>query len=128
MIGKAIYNLLSNDATVSGYVSNRIYPFMAIEQVVAPYIVYTQETLEPHNIKDGVSPLDVITYHVEVWHENPETVKVLADAVRDVLDRYSGTVQSLNIQSVKYNDEEFGYADADRIFLIMQSYTFRLVK
>ena len=38
-IGKAIYYLLSNDATVSGLVSTRIFPEVADQEQAMPYIV-----------------------------------------------------------------------------------------
>jgi len=128
VIGKAIYNLLSNDATVNGIVSNKIFPFLAKEDIIFPYIVYSQTSLEPIEFKDGVSDLDTIEYEVEMWTDNPIGLKALADAVRDVLDRYSGTVEGLVIQSVKFNGENMGYNDEDRLYLAMQSYSFRLVK
>ena len=129
MIGKAIYNLLSNDPTVSGLVSTKIFPYLAIEDINEPYIVYSQEGLEPTDDKDGVSRLDTIQYDIEMWDTNAINIKALADAVRDVLDRYTGTVEGLNIQSVKYMGEDTQYMDEkSRIYLTMQSYSFRVVK
>jgi len=129
MIGSAIYNLLSNDATVSGFVGTKIYPYLAVDDIVYPYIAYKQEGLEPTDDKDGVSRLDTITYEVEMWHTDIIELKTLADAVRDVLDRYTGTVEGLNIQSVKFNAENTDYMDdKGRIYLTMQSYAFRVVK
>ena len=39
-VGKAIYNLLSNDANVTGRVQNKIYPLIADTGTTFPFIVY----------------------------------------------------------------------------------------
>ena len=126
MIGDVIYSLLTNDATVSALVSTRIYPNVAIANVVYPYIVYEQTGNNPQNDKDGPSTLDTLTYNIEIYTETLADSNTLGVAVRNVLDRYSGTVNTKVIQSVKYNNENSGYSDdMGRVHLKMQSYDFR---
>ena len=43
-VGKAIYNLLSNDANVTGRVQNKIYPLIADTGTTFPFIVYRSIT------------------------------------------------------------------------------------
>ena len=125
MIGDVIYSLLSNDASVSALVSTRIYPSLAIENVVYPYIVYENTANEPTNNKDGKSTLDTLTYNIEIYTETLSESNTLGINVRNVLDRYSGTINTKAIQSVKYNNENSGYSDEDRVYLKIQSYDFR---
>ena len=125
MIGDVVYSLLSNDATVSALVSTRIYPSLAIENVVYPYIVYENTGNTPTDDKDGVSSLDTLAYDIEIYTETLADSNTLGVAVRNVLDRYAGTVNTKVIQSVKYNNENSGYSDEDRVHLKMQSYDFR---
>lgn len=124
-IGDVIYNLLSNDVDVSAIVGTNIFPYLAIESVAYPYIVYSQTGLEPTNEKDGVSCLDKIEVEIEMYSETLAEVEDLADKVRTVLDRYNGTVETLIIQSATFLAEDMGYSDIDRVFLKMQSYSFR---
>jgi hypothetical protein len=125
MIGDVIYSLLSNDASVSALVSTRIYPSLAIENVVYPYIVYENTANEPTNDKDGKSTLDTLTYNIEIYTETLSESNTLGINVRNVLDRYAGTVSGKVVQSVKYVNENAGYSDNDRVHLKMQSYDFR---
>ena len=126
MIGDVVYSLLSNDATVSALVSTRIYPSLAIEDVAYPYIVYEQTGNNPTDDKDGVSSLDTLSYDIEIYTETLADSNTLGVAVRNVLDRYAGTVNTKVIQSVKYNNENSGYSDdMGRVHLKMQSYDFR---
>ena len=127
-IGDVIYSLLSNDANVSAIVSNKIFPYMAIESIKYPYIVYEQTGLEPTDTKDGVSPLDIEEWDVEMYAETLSEIEDLSDKVRAVLDRYSGTTETIVVQSVKFVSENGGYADEDRVFLKMQAYSFRVMK
>ena len=45
-VGKAIYNLLSNDANVTGRVQNKIYPLIADTGTTFPFIVYRRKQNE----------------------------------------------------------------------------------
>jgi hypothetical protein len=40
-VGKAIYNILINDSGILGTVSTRIFPEIAAQGEVQPYIVYS---------------------------------------------------------------------------------------
>ncbi len=126
MIGKAIYSLLTADATVSGIVGTKVYPYLAVEDIAYPYIVYTEEALEPTDTKDGVSELDTVTVQIELYSETLTELNTLADAVRTELDRYSGSNSGLTIQSVHFQAQDSGYSDVDRVYLMIQQYSFRL--
>ena len=128
MIGDVIYNLLSNDATVNGIVGTNIFPYMAFENIVYPYIVYEQTSLEPTDTKDGVSELDVVSYDIEIYTKSPGDLTTLANAVRDKLDRFSGTVLTKSIQSITYKGENTGFDMKDRVYLRIQNYSIRLKK
>ena len=125
MIEDVIYSLLTDDAAVSALVSDRVYPSLAIKDVVYPYIVFEQVGNDPTDDKDGVSSLDTLSYDIEIYTQTPEKMNDLGVKVRKVLDRYAGTVNTKVIQSVKYNTENSGYSDDDRVYLKMQNYSFR---
>ena len=128
MIGDVIYNLLSNNATVIGLVGLKIYPYIGTENIVYPYIVYDQVSLQPTDTKDGVSELDTVSYDIEVYTKSPSELTTLANAVRDVLDRYSGTVNTKVIDSIRYLGENTGYSLEDRVYLRVQNYSIRYKK
>jgi len=126
-IGDVIYSLLSNDTDVTDIVSTRIYPFMAIEDVVYPYLVYTIEDVDPTVSKCGASPLDTVTFNIEIYTETLSELEDLGNKVRAELDRNKGTIETLNIQSIAYQNEDYGYADVDRVYLKIQAYSTRIV-
>jgi len=127
-IGDVIYNLLSNDGPVSTLVDTNIFPFLAIEDIPAPYIVFESGGVEPTDTKDGVSCLDKEVWDVSMYSETLAEVEDLADKVRTVLDRYSGTVETLVIQSTTFQGEDGAYDDEDRLYIKVQSYSFRIIK
>jgi len=127
-IGDVIYNLLSNDTDVTNIVSTRIYPFLAIEDIVYPYIVYTIEDVDPTISNCGASPLDVVTFNVEIYTETLSELEDLGNKVRTILDRNKGTIETINVQSIAYQNEDYGYADVDRVYIKIQSYSTRIIK
>lgn len=128
MIGDVIFSLLSNDATVSGLVGLKIYPYIGNDNIVYPYIIYDQTSLQPTDTKDGVSELDVVSYDIEIYTKNPADLTTLSNAVRDVLDRYSGTVNTKLIDSIRYLGENSGFSLEDRVYLRVQNYSIRYKK
>jgi len=126
-VGDVLYSILSNDTNISGIVSDKIYPFLAIEDVVYPYIVYTIEGVDPTQQDDGVSPLDVNSANVEIYSEDLSEIETLSKYVRNALDRYRGTVEGIDVQSVSFQSEDGGYADEDRVYLKIQSYSLRML-
>lgn len=128
MIGDVIFSLLSNDATVSGLVGLKIYPYIGKDNIVYPYIIYDQTSLQPTDTKDGVSELDVVSYDIEIYTKNPADLTTLSNAVRDALDRYSGTVNAKLIDSIRYLGENSGFSLEDRVYLRVQNYSIRYKK
>ena len=53
-VGKAIYNLLSNDANVTGRVQNKIYPLIADTGTTFPFIVYRRTGIEPSDTSSSL--------------------------------------------------------------------------
>jgi hypothetical protein len=127
-IGDVLYNLLSNDVDVSAIVGTKIYPFIAIEDVQDPYIVYTIEGVDPTQDKDGPSVLDTITVNIELYTETLSELEDLGNKVRALLDRNSGIIETICVQSISFTAEDSGYADEDRVYLKIQSYSIRVTK
>lgn len=125
-IGKAVYAILTGDATVSGLVSTRVYPVRAPQDVSYPYVVYTPTNTTPTDTKDGVSPLDVIGVQVDVYDDNYDDMVTLAGAIRNALDRYSGTAGGQAVQRIRLVSEVSDQVPDLQIFWISQDYDIRL--
>lgn len=59
-IGQAIYTTLSQDADISGYVGDKIFPVVAVSRSdnnltsLMPFIIYQREGMTGRSTKDGV--------------------------------------------------------------------------
>ena len=126
-IGDVIGSILSNDTDVTDIVSTRIFPFMAIEDIPYPYIVYTIESVEPTSSKDCSNALDTYTVNVELYSETLAELEDLGNKTRAILNRNKGTIETINVQSINFTAEDYGYADEDRVYLKIQAYSIRVV-
>jgi hypothetical protein len=113
MIGKVIYGRLSTDVAVTGVCGLNIYPDIAPQNVQYPFIVYTIINSTPVDFKDGQSNLEEITVQLDVYTNNYETTQTLSNAVRNRLDRFTGTLNSVNIQTIKYMSSDSQVYNAD---------------
>ena len=92
-IESAIYTRLKNDAGVAALVSTRIYPNIARQSKVMPFIVYYMDRAPEHHL-GGASNLITADLTVECYAEGETAyadVRTLAAAVRASLDGYRGT-------------------------------------
>jgi lipoate synthase len=78
-----------------------------------PFIVYTIINSTPVDFKDGQSNLEEITVQLDVYTNNYETTQTLSNAVRNRLDRFTGTLNSVNIQTIKYMSSDSQVYNAD---------------
>jgi hypothetical protein len=99
----AIYGILSADSTLTGYLATTtsIYPEVAPQNASNPCIVYSESTGEYNDTKSGVSALDVSVIQVDVYADTISTRNTIGARIRTLLDRYSGTVNSIKVQSVQ---------------------------
>jgi len=113
MIGKVIYGRLTTDAAVTGICGLNIFPDIAPQNVQYPFMVYTIVNSLPVDFKDGQSNLEDITLQIDVYTNNYETTQTLANNVRNRLDRFVGTVNSISVQTIKYMSSDSQVYNAD---------------
>ena len=102
MIGKLIYSRLSTDGSITAYVGTKIYPDITPQNVQYPFVVYTITNSLPVDYKDGQSNLEEITLQVDVYTQSYDDTQDLANLIRNRLDRFTGTVESVEVQTIKY--------------------------
>jgi hypothetical protein len=126
-LGKVIYNLLSNNSGVYNLAHYRIYPITAPQNTTFPFVVYTITNTEPSLTKDGVSPLDVISFQIDCYSTQYDENTSLANAVRSALDYYTGTVEGQQIQRIRFVGEGDGDYNAElEIFWKSLDFSIRL--
>jgi hypothetical protein len=129
-VGLAIYNLLVNDADVSDLVSGRIYPELAKEGALMPYIVYSVVSNSPSDTKDG-TPIDEAQCEIFSVGQTYQACNNLADKVRAALDRKAVTVSDasagdITVQSIHYTNEITEVSADRKTYIAVQDYTFRI--
>ena len=113
MIGKVIYGRLTTDTTITNICGLNIFPDIAPQNVQYPFMVYTIVNSLPVDFKDGQSNLEEITVQIDVYTNNYETTQTLGNNVRNRLDRFVGTVNSVSLQTIKYMSSSSQVYNAD---------------
>lgn len=98
-----IYGILIADSTLTGLLATTtsIFPEVAPQSAANPCIVYSESTPEFNDNMNGVSHLDVNLIQVDVYAQTIASRNTIGARVRTLLDRYSGTVNGINIQSIQ---------------------------
>ena len=129
-IGKAIYNILANTTSVQEAVDTRIFPMVAPQTSVFPFIIYDVNSVDPSDTKGGASDLDTISIMVSVYSKTYTQVSSIAADVRNALDRRSGTYNTIEVGSIQfrsYNDIFESSSDSEGIFRIAMDFAVRQV-
>ena len=136
-IGKGIFNLLSNNGTISSNVGTRIMPDVinatASGARAFPYITYDIISVDPiadKSIAAGGSALvDVFRVQINIYATTYTLLETLAAAVMSTLNRYKGTANTIKIQSVDYITQADDYeknAGGDGIYARGMDFNFRI--
>ena len=102
--GKAIYSILAENSGVASSVGTRIYPQIAEQGAAFPFIVYVLRDIEPSDTKSGASTLDEIRYDIIAAAETYAALASLTERIRLALDRFSGTISGIVVDSIQFTD------------------------
>ena len=127
IIGKAIYNILLNDATIYGIVGANIFPELAPPDIDVPYIVYSILSNSPSDVKEDGGSVDVAQIEVYSFEKTYDNAIDLGVAVRGALDRNSGTFNTVQVQSIQYANEQMDVNEARQIWAAIQDYSIRII-
>ena len=124
--GKAIYSILTSTSAVSAIVGTRIYPQIAAQGAAFPFVVYVLQDTSPSDTKSGVSTLDEVRYDIIVASENYAEASDLTEKIRTALDRYSGTVAGVVIDSIQFIDLDVNNDPGTETYLTSAEYIIRV--
>lgn len=114
LIGKLIYSTVTSNDDINSYISNvvttngvttyenpRIYPIVAPNDTIFPFIVYTRSTVYPaRDTKDGWCD-DKVSFQITVASDKYDESAVLADKVRDLFENCKITNSELSISNIR---------------------------
>ncbi len=137
-VGKAIFYILSNDATVAPLVRQgtspsytyRIMPAVMAQNQSAPFITYQRISTSPNETKDGPSELDAIRFQLNIVaaYGKYGDCQTLAEATRVALDRVTpATYSGINVHCVDFASQRDDFtidAKLEGVHMITQDYIF----
>jgi len=124
--GKAIFYILTGSEEIAAIVGARVFPEIAAQDAVAPYVVYQLSSVEPQDTKGGPSTLDEVRFEVFCVSNEYTQAQDLTEAVRGALDRATGTFSGVPVQSVQYLDEDAEFEDTTHEYFTETRYLMRL--
>lgn len=124
MIGKAVYDILTSSTTLTTKCSN-ISVLREIENISAPFLIYSIDNVTGLQTKDGASKVDSITLNLDIYSTTDLECNEIADIARTLLERYSGTNEGEVIQSIRFDLQYNTFDINSKLFYIVQNYTIR---
>tara|TARA_R100001440_G_scaffold25369_4_gene41381 strand:- start:406 stop:2364 length:1959 start_codon:yes stop_codon:yes gene_type:complete len=124
--GKAIYKLLKDSSAVGAICADRIFPEMAQQDAVLPFIVYSVTDTTPAATKNATSKLDTARVELYCVSDDYEVGMNLGIAVRGALDRQSGTLSGVEVQSIDFDTSDVQFDPDQRVYVLEQTYDVRI--
>ena len=115
--GRAIYTILTENAGVSAVVGSRVYPQVAAQGAAFPFVVYVLQDNTHSDTKSGVSTLDEIRYDIVAAAETYSELSSLTERIRLALDRYTGTVSGIVVDSIQFTELDVDNDPATETFV-----------
>jgi len=122
-IESGIVSVLRADGTVSGIISTRIYPLKLKEGYALPALSYQRvSSVREHNIDVGPIGFAWARFQIDSWAESYTDVRSLAEAVRQCLDGYKGTMGGVNAGGICIKSERDLFEEGTEIYRVIQDY------
>lgn len=125
--GKVIFGRLNGDSNVTTVATGGIFSDIVPQGKVPPFIAYRTQSTEYNDTKDGASGLDEVDVTVVSIAKTRAAAEGLAEVVRASLDRYAGTVNSIEVDSIFITDESSRFNEGANMVEIEQDYTVRMI-
>lgn len=123
MIRKIIVNLLKNSSSINTLVGTRIYPRVVPPGVSKPAIAYQVISESRGYQMDGQTGLTNTRMQLTIVAESVSQMDTLAEACRQVLSGYRGTVNGKYIHIITLANEYDGAAvEGENLVVLRQDY------
>lgn len=125
-IRAGLFAFLSADAGVAALVTSggiaRIYPLKMPEGVKLTSVVYTRVSGHSEYTMQGPDALARSRMQIDAWATTAPAASALANAVKDAINGYHGTMGSVAVQGVFMADERESYDDAVQMYGVSRDY------
>lgn len=110
-IGKAVYQILSNDTKVKEMVGNNIYPLVANQGTTYPFIIYRRTGIEPVTSKDRFICSEVTSVDVIVASDRYDESIEVAELVKDALSGKNGIYSDIKVIDINMISADEDYIE-----------------
>lgn len=125
-IGKVIYYLLNNNATIASTTGSNIFPAVAAQDTALPYISYQQVSRTATKTKDRVDCMETYRIQIDIYGATLYATDALAVLVKSALNYQSGTIDSVKVDGISFEDENDFFDASPEIYRIQQDYMIRI--
>lgn len=129
MIEPALYSLVTGDAGVSALIATRMYPALMPQNVTLPAVSYSVVVAPGDHHGTAASGYVSAIYRIDCWATTFAAARELAQAVREAIDGYRGTVTpagsplvEVTIGAILLESERDLYEDESRVYRRSQTY------
>ncbi len=98
-IEKALFDYMSNHASIAGQVSDRIYPDVAPENTDYPLITFTVIAESHVHHMEGASGLVNPSIQIDVWATKVSDRAITSEAIRGAMDGFRGVMDDIEIRN-----------------------------
>lgn len=91
----------------------RIFPMMVPASAQLPFATYQRTGVVRQKTLTVPAGVPTVTVAINFYAESYQTVRELADSVREALDHYRGTVQGVAVSNVTIEDESESVVDLE---------------
>lgn len=110
-IGRLIKSVLTNNIAVNSKAKGNIFPLVAPEKTLFPFILYARQGVDPRYTKDrGIS--DTSTVSIDIIDNTYEGANSLAVDVFNALQYQEGSLFGFEIRECRLMDASESYDDA----------------
>lgn len=101
----AIRTVLMLSPDVAMLVGTKIHPVMASSSTALPFITYRRGGIQRQQTLQNPAGVPRVSYEVQVYAATYEAARTVADAVRQTLDGYAGTIDNTVIHQCSLENE-----------------------
>jgi hypothetical protein len=121
--------VLTGDPRVAGIIADRVFPVLAPASAAIPFAVWRRQAVNREQTLGGPVGLPTVTLSLDMYAETYEAVRDLADACREALDGWGGSLgNSISVRLVSLLNESDGFVqlaggDLPPVYSVTQTYT-----
>lgn len=110
LIGKTIYQLLTNSDELKSYVGNKIYPLIADDGVTFPFVIFYRNYIHNLECKDGFFEDEVSFSITAVSNSYIESLE-LANIIRKIFEKknLTDTIYNCRVDDVEEDYQNNAY-------------------